>query len=135
MELSWVHIGFEELQKKLQKCQKTLSFIRTCIMLGDNTTVKKVLYDFRNDMCDYLKDLYAKKRTAASHLLAFMISDERRNSKPYAIPVRFLPYQSISDAKLMALENELEDKIKSAQMVPVSEAEILVGKRTCSVKV
>ncbi len=71
-----MHIGFEELQKKLQKCQKTLSFIRTCIMLGDNTTVKKVLYDFRNDMCDYLKDLYAKKRTAASHLLAFMISDE-----------------------------------------------------------
>ncbi len=49
--------------------------------------------------------------------------------------MRFLPYQSISDAKLKALENELEDKIKSAQMVPVSEAEILVGKRTCSVKV
>ena len=61
MELSWEHIGFEALQKKPQKCQKTLSFIRTCIVLGDNTTVKKVLYDFRNDMCDYLKAIYAKK--------------------------------------------------------------------------
>ena len=121
MELSWAQIGFEELQKKLLKCQRTLSFMTTCIMLGDNTTVTKVLNDFKNDVCNYLKDLYAKKRTAAGHLLAFMISDEQRNSKPYAIPIRFLPYQSISDEKLRALEIEIEEKMRSIDMVPVGK--------------
>ena len=31
----------------------------------------------------------SKKRTA-SHVLVFMIADELRNKKPYAIPVRFM---------------------------------------------
>ena len=39
----------------------------------------------------YLKELFSKKRTAASHVLVFMIADELRNKKPYAIPVRFMP--------------------------------------------
>lgn len=33
----------------------------------------------------------SKKRTAASHVLVFMIADELRNKKPYAIPVRSMP--------------------------------------------
>ena len=51
--------------------------------------------------------------------MAFMISDERRNSKPCAVPVRFLPYQSIGDGKLRELEEELENEMKSIGMVTV----------------
>ena len=121
MEFSWAHIGFEELQKNLKKIQKALSFITSCVILGDDTTVKKVLYDFKKEACTYLKDLYMKKRTAASHLLTFMISDERRNSKPYAIPVRFLPYQSITDKKMRDLEEQIETEMKAIDMVPVGK--------------
>lgn len=55
-----------------------------------------------------------KKREAASHLLVFMISDELRNKKPYAIPVRILTYKSITDAQMRELRDELKmsmDKI------------------------
>lgn len=50
-----------------------------------------------------------------------MISDERRNCKPYAIPVRFLPYHSITDGILRDLEEEVENEMKAIDMVPVGE--------------
>jgi hypothetical protein len=46
-----------------------------------------------------------KKRAVATHLLIFMISEEVRNRKPYAIPVRILTYSSITDAKLRTLKD------------------------------
>lgn len=69
----------------------------------------------------YSKDLYSKKRNAASHLLIFMIADEQRNMKPYAIPVRFLPYHSITDTMVRQLRNELKESMKSMGMTPVGK--------------
>ena len=43
----------------------------------------------------------------------------KRGPEPYAIPVRFLPYQSIGDGKLRELEEELENEMKSIDMVTV----------------
>ena len=50
-----------------------------------------------------------------------MISDELRNSKPYAVPVRFLPYHSITDAKLRELETELGDAMLAVNMLTVDK--------------
>ena len=38
-----------------------------------------------------------------------MISDELRSKKPYAIPVRALPYEAITDAGLRKLRDELKE--------------------------
>ena len=40
----------------------------------------------------YLRNLYKKKRKAATHILVLMVSSERRIIKPYAMPVQFIPY-------------------------------------------
>jgi len=48
-----------------------------------------------------------------------MIADERRNHKPYAIPVHFLPYKSLTDAKLRELEVQLEDAMRRNGMTVV----------------
>ena len=80
-----------------------------------------MIYDCKKQVCSYLKDLYIKKRTTATHLLTFMISDERRRSKPYAIPVRFVPYQSMTDEKMRSLENDVENQLKANGMVPVGK--------------
>ncbi|OWF38671.1 hypothetical protein KP79_PYT23083 [Mizuhopecten yessoensis] len=45
----------------------------------------------------YLKNLFKKKRTAATHILVIAISDEQRNIKPYALPIQYLPYKSLRD--------------------------------------
>ena len=77
------------------------------------------LFELKSSFLHYLKDLYSKKRIAASHLLIFMIADELRNRKPYAIPVRFLPYRSLTDGKLRELEVQLEEAMRGAGMTVV----------------
>ena len=67
----------------------------------------------------YIKDISVKKRHDASHLLLFMISDELRNFKPYAIPVRVVKYKSITDAKLRELKEELRHAMNDCGMTTV----------------
>ena len=45
----------------------------------------------------YLRNLFKKMRTAATHMLVLMLLDERRQKKPYALPVRYIPYRSLQD--------------------------------------
>ena len=64
----------------------------------DHGHVVSVLKDSGNDMALYLRNLYKKRRQpAASHVLVLMVSDERRNKKPYALPVQYIPYYSLKD--------------------------------------
>jgi len=42
-----------------------------------------------------------------------MISDERRNRKPYALPVRYIAYRNIKDQHVRDLNREL--KVKMAE--------------------
>lgn len=106
MELAWNVIGFEELLKKLVQIQSELNGI----ICGD----KKVkLLSVKSNILSYLKGLYSKKRVAATHILVFIIADELRNCKPYAVPIRFIPYKSIRDGKLRQLELELEGVMRA----------------------
>ncbi|PFX30977.1 hypothetical protein AWC38_SpisGene4212 [Stylophora pistillata] len=94
MELAWTVVGFEELIKKVRTFQVQLSVFRQM----DNDSAFTDLTSLKSNMLSYLKDLFTKKRTAASHILVFMIADELRNRKPYAILVKFMPYKSLTDS-------------------------------------
>ena len=48
-----------------------------------------------------------------------MISDELRNFKPYAVPVRVIKYKSITDAKLRELKEDLRKAMKECGMTTV----------------
>ena len=48
-----------------------------------------------------------------------MVADERRDMKPYAIPVRALPFKSITDAKVRQLRDELKLEMENLGMVVV----------------
>lgn len=50
-----------------------------------------------NEAKGYLENLFEKKQIAATHILVLTLSNERRQKKPYALPVRFIPYQSLMD--------------------------------------
>ena len=87
MELSWSVVEFEKLVEKCRNLQVELrSFADS--MRNANT---RNLTALKSSLLIYLKELFSKKRTAASHVLVFMIADELRNKKPCAIPVRFMP--------------------------------------------
>ena len=87
--LAWTVDEFErlfEMNKKLTLVVKDLVTIILKEVKGIN--IPKKLSVLRKDLEEYSKGLAAKNGKAASHLLVFMISDEQRSKKPYAIPVR-----------------------------------------------
>ena len=115
MELAWAVVGFEELVKKVRSFQVELGGFEQ----RESGGAIDHLISLKSGLLAYLKDLYTKKRTAASHMLVFMIADELRNRKPYAIPVRFMPYRSLTDSKLRELELQLEEAMKNMGMTVV----------------
>ena len=114
MELGWSSVGFEELVKKVQCFQLELKNVRH---EGGGVAAGVDLFQLKSSMLCYLKGLFSKKRIAATHLLVFMIADECRNRKPYAITVCFLPYRSLTDAKLRELEVQLEEVMRSSLLI------------------
>ncbi|XP_028518505.1 uncharacterized protein LOC114576310 isoform X1 [Exaiptasia diaphana] len=48
-----------------------------------------------------------------------MISEEQRNQKPYAIPVRFFSYHSVTDKRIGELKKEIVEAMKKLQMLPI----------------
>jgi len=89
MELAWSTVGFEELVKKVELKDVGLNW-----------------FELKSSLLKYLKDLFSKKCIAATHLLVFMIADER-------------PYKSLTDAKLRELEVQLEDAMRRNGMTVV----------------
>lgn len=115
LELARSNVEFQELVKKVKLFRVELDVV----VEGYNNHAGCNLFTLRAKLKKYLKDLFSKKRVAASYLLVFMIADELRNTKPYAIPVQFLPYKSITDSKLSDLEIKLEDAMKHTGMTVV----------------
>ena len=56
-----------------------------------------------------------------------MVSDEFRNFKPYAIPVRVLKYNSLTDKNIRDLKDELKTAMEEIGMVTVGMYEYLVS--------
>ena len=79
IELSWEHVGYQELLKLAKQFANTCSTLVNKHRIRQFAAVKTTLGGLKEKITRYLKDLYTKKRTAATHLLVFMISDEQRN--------------------------------------------------------
>ena len=72
--------------------------------------------DLKANMLDYLRDLFKKKRTMATHVLIIMLSEERRNGKPYAVPVQYVQYKSITAHDVRRLTQNIKKKMKELGM-------------------
>ncbi len=98
--LNWEVVEFQVLLEQSNNWLQLLSGLLG--QLNPNNPalapVVAVLKDTGNDMSLYLRNIFKKKRQpAASHVLVLMVSDERRNKKPYALPVQYIPYYSLKD--------------------------------------
>ena len=60
----------------------------------------------------YLIGVTSKKREPVSHILIFMLSEELRNFKPYAVPVWVVKYQSLTDKKMTELNEEIKSELE-----------------------
>lgn len=120
--LAWDVEEYEKLISKNADIRKLISDAKEMLSLpGQEGNLARALRGLRDDLKLYVKNVTMKKRQAASHLLIFMVSDEQRKMKPYAIPVRVLPYKSITDAAVRQLRDELRETMRTLGMVVVGK--------------
>ena len=119
MKLAWDVVGFEQLLKQANNFKNELELMVNDLKLGLQNVVVVHIRNLERSIMQYYKDFYSKKRSPASHLLVFMLADELRNVKPYAVPIQFLPIKSITDDQIRQLEHEIEALMKTNEMVTV----------------
>lgn len=120
--LAWNVDGYEKLLKMQGDILSLVGTIRGMIASpsrGDN--IPRKLTALRKDLEVYVKGVTVKRREAASHLMVFMVSDEQRATKPYAIPIRALPYKSITDGEVRRLRDEIRDIMYDLDMLAVGK--------------
>ena len=119
--LAWDVEGFSQLKGKNTTIQDTISSILQRISgpVSERGNIPADVCTLKKELEPYIKGVHTKKREAASHLLLFMISDELRKFKPYAMPVRVVKYKSITDAKIRELKEELRKAMKECGMTTV----------------
>ena len=57
-----------------------------------------------------------KRQPAATHVLIIMVSEERRNRKPYSLPVQYVPYHTICDQYIRDLSKSVKLKMTELGM-------------------
>ena len=64
----------------------------------------------------YLRNLFKKKRTAATHVLVLMLSDGKRSKKPYALPVCYAPCRTLKDQFVRDLTKDLKEEMRKWEL-------------------
>lgn len=107
-----------EFQTLLQQAQSMASVMETILStLNPATCTNRIVQRAKASIKDiqvdqYLRNIFKKKRSVASHVLVFMLSDEKRSRKPYALPVRFIPYRTLKDQYIRDLSKDIKLKMK-----------------------
>ncbi|KXJ23255.1 hypothetical protein AC249_AIPGENE6161 [Exaiptasia diaphana] len=116
--LAWDVLGYETLLKENVEFQNKIAGMQLLIQ-NSTINISAKLHQLTREITSYSKGVYAKQRMAATHIFVFMISEEQRNQKPYAIPVRFFSYHSVTDKRIGELKKEIVEAMKKLQMLPI----------------
>jgi len=82
----------------------------------EQENIPRSLSEIRKNLTTFIKGITRHQRTPASHILVFMISNEERRKKPYAIPVQCIPYKSLTDLKVRELANKIIQEMTRRKM-------------------
>lgn len=78
--------------------------------------IPRKLTNLRAHATLFVKGGTCLRRTAATHLLVFMISPESRSQKPYALPIQCVPYKGLSVGAIRALQNKIIEEMVKRKM-------------------
>ena len=104
----------ESGRKLIVDINSLIDRIGTCNWIEGN--ISTCLTTLQKRVTNFVRVASRHKRTAATHILIFMISPEERNSKPYALPVQCIPYKGLSDFNVRELANVLICEMKKRNM-------------------
>ena len=116
-EANWEVIELQTLLQQSQelklKCEDILPNLAQDRIGG---VVRLTIRNLAENTQKYLRNLFKKKRTAATHVMVTMLSDEKRSQKPYALPVQFITCQTLKDQFVRDLNGKLKAEMKSRDM-------------------
>ena len=112
-EANWEVVEYQILLQQSQELHQEFENLLTS--LADMTQAAAIIPTIHNlatSSIVYLRSIFKKKRTAATHVLVLMLSDERRAKKPYALPVRYVPCRTLKDQFIRDLTKDLKQEMK-----------------------
>ena len=120
IKLAWKIKELSELDDNGRKCYRDVEIL-TCridqnVCSWQDENVPKKLKSIRQTLVKFIKGVTRHQRTAATHILIFMISNEERRTKPYALPVQCIPYVALSDSKVRQLANNIIHEMTDRNM-------------------
>ena len=119
MHLCWETVEYNTLLQQAQAIHSRLDSLLPFLNPASPRVVDVTasLNNMANDWKEYLQNVFVKKRQpAATHVLMLMVSEERRNKKPYALPVQYVPYYSIRDQYIRDLSKEVKTEMTKLGM-------------------
>ena len=69
-----------------------------------------------------------------THVLVLMLSDERRSHKPYALPIRYVPYRSLRDQYIRVLNKDVKRVMQERGLNLVGKHDMYGLLTKCKVK-
>lgn len=126
-KLGWT---VEELQRLLKENQQlTVNVNSLLCQLEDpntdlsnaNATLTCKLASIQKQLTSFVSSISRHKRTAASHIFVMMISCERRQVKPYALPIQLLPYDSLTVSDMRRIISNVLKMMKARGMKVVGK--------------
>lgn len=69
----------------------------------------------------YLRNLFKRRRRPATHIMVILASDEKRNVKPYCVPLQYVPYKSIRDQFIRDLTRSIKRELMAAGILVVGK--------------
>ncbi len=109
--LAWKVQELEQLVSSFQKLTaETGSLMRKLQDTGyrpEQDNFQRQLKITKEKLTDAVRRLSKHQRTAATHVMVFMVSPESRNRQPYALPVQCLPIKGLKDSTV----RDMVDKV------------------------
>ena len=120
ISLAWKVKEISQLDEMGRKCYRDISNIVEKLKqdqgLWQEENIPKQLTNIRQSLISFIKGITRHQRTAATHILVFMISCEERRTKPYALPVQCIPYKGLGDMKIRELANNVIQEMVKRNM-------------------
>lgn len=116
-EANWEVVEYQTLLQQSQELHLELENALAGIAdVNRAQYILPVIHNLTASSFLYLRNLFKKKRTAATHVLVLMLSDEKRSKKPYALPVRYVPCRTLKDQFIRDLTKDLKVEMKKRDL-------------------
>ncbi len=118
----------DDIQQLRKQNQQLIVNVRALIEEIENGSsschTSQSLSSMKENLCNFSRNLYRQKRQVATHVFVLMISSERRERKPYALPLQLLPYHSINEQTIRRIVCNILKLMKARGMNVVGETYI-----------